>query len=580
MDNQERGSTPIRVFLLLATALLFWGIIFGSLNNEIGNPTLEIIHQILVGLGGFFIVLGFGSILKLRNQSSLSKNLVGTALILMGIQAILGQLLIRNRGEYWVSGILYGLSVTILGLIVGCITYLTLIHLQREKRLNYSSSFSRHAILGVFLGYVVLFSGVYLAVFGNRYSCIGWPLCEGGNLPENLGGWVVIIHRIVVAGVGLYLLWFNKQAWSKQKSQRLILTVSNLFVVLYFAQGFVGALKTIQDFPVYLLILHDATAVSLIAVGFILLIAVGVKSRTEEEESAEAAQSFDRKQKLKDLLAINKPVVVLLLLSTTIAGMVIGAGKFPSFDILIVTVVGGFLAAGGSSAINQYIDRDLDSLMTRTAKRPIPAGRLTPAEGLAFGVTALVVSFYLLAGFVNILTAILALIGMVYYVLIYSVYLKKRSVQNIVIGGGAGAVPPLVGWAAATGSLNLAAGFLFLIIFLWTPPHFWALALLRKKEYAAAGVPMMPVERGDEITQKLIFQYSVVLVFSTLTFWFLGLGGWIYFVGATILGLYLLYLARQVMVNGRNRTYHRMYKHSNYYLLLLFIVLAVDSMLL
>ena len=218
--------------------------------------------------------------------------------------------------------------------------------------------------------------------------------------------------------------------------------------------------------------------------------------------------------------------------------------------------------------------------MTRTAKRPIPAGRLTPAEGLAFGVTALVISFYLLAGFVNILSALLALIGMVYYVLIYSVFLKKRSVQNIVIGGGAGAVPPLVGWAAATGSLNLAAGFLFLIIFLWTPPHFWALALLRKKEYAAAGVPMMPVERGDEITKKLIFQYSVVLVFSTLTFWFLGLGGWIYFVGSSILGLYLLYLARQVLVNGRNRTYHRMYKHSNYYLFLLFVVLAVDSVIL
>ena len=579
MENQAKNFTLLRIYLFLASALLFLGIIFGSLNKEIGNPTHEISHQILVGLGGFFLLLGFVIILKSSRDNRLLIYLVGLALFLVGIQAVLGQILIKNPAEYWVSGILYGLSVTILGIIVGCITYISLIHLQRKERINYSSSFSKQAILGVVLGYVVLLSGVYLAVYGNRFSCMGWPLCEGGSLPDNTGGWIVFIHRIVVAGAGLYLLWFNKQAWSKQKSQRLILTVSNLFVVMYFAQGFVGALKTIQGFPVYLLILHDATAVSLIAVGSILLIAVGVKSRTEEEENEEAAQWFDTKQKMKDLLAINKPVVVLLLLSTTIAGMVIGAGKFPRFDILIVTVVGGFLAAGGSSAINQYIDRDLDSLMTRTAKRPIPAGRLTPAEGLAFGVTALVVSFYLFAGFVNILTAILALVGMVYYVLIYSVYLKKRSVQNIVIGGGAGAVPPLVGWAAATGSLNLAAGFLFLIIFLWTPPHFWALALLRKKEYAAAGVPMMPVERGDEITQKLIFQYSVVLVFSTLTFWFLGFGGWIYFVGSSILGVYLLYLARQVMVNGRNRTYHRMYKHSNYYLLLLFMVLALDSIL-
>lgn len=580
MKNQDKAIHLILIYLILAAAFLFLGIIFGSLNTEIGNPALEISHQILVGLGSGFLLIGFAISVNNIRHNRLMISLISTAMLFVGVQVGLGQFLIRNRAEYWVSGILYGLSVTIIGLIVGSIAYLSLRPLQRDDRLKFLSSFSRQTILGVFLGYIVLLSGVYLAISGNRYSCMGWPLCDGGSLPNDLGGWIVLIHRMVVGAVGLYLLWFNQQAWAKQKSQRLILTVSNLFVVLYFAQGFVGALKTIRDFPVYLLILHDATAVSLIAIGFVLLIAVGMKSRTEEEEIGEASQKFNRKQKMKDLLAINKPVVVLLLLSTTIAGMVIGAGKLPSFDILIVTILGGFLAAGGSSAINQYIDRDLDSLMTRTAKRPIPAGRLTPAEGLAFGVTALVIAFYLLAGFVNILAALLALAGMVYYILIYSVYLKKRSVQNIVIGGGAGAIPPLVGWAAATGSLNLAAGFLFLIIFLWTPPHFWALALLRKNEYAAAGVPMMPVERGDEVTKKLIFQYSVVLVFSTLTFWFLGLGGWIYFAGSTILGLYLLYLARQVMVNGRNRTYHRMYKHSNYYLLLLFIVLAADSVLL
>ncbi len=260
--------------------------------------------------------------------------------------------------------------------------------------------------------------------------------------------------------------------------------------------------------------------------------------------------------------------------------MIIGAGKFPEMDIFIVTVVAGFLAAGGSSAINQYIDRDLDRMMTRTANRPIPAGRLTPAEGLAFGITALVIAFYLLAGLVNILSALLALAGMIYYVVLYSIFLKKRSVQNIVIGGGAGAIPPLVGWAAATGTLNLAAFFLFVIIFLWTPPHFWALALLRKNEYENAGVPMMPVERGVAITKKLIFQYTIVLVFSSLTLWFLKFAGWLYLIGALSLGIYLIILANQVLVNGRNRVYFRMYRHSSYYLLLLFIFLAADSVLL
>lgn len=580
MKNLNQGLNQIRSSLLLASLILFLGIIFGSLNNETGIQSVEIIHQVLVALGGVGLLIGFISIIRFKTENNVLIIMASVALGFLVIQAGLGQILIRNRTEVWISGILYSLSVMVIGLLAGSVIHSVLIDPREKKKLAFSSSFSKQAIIGVILGFFVLLSGVYLAVYGSRYSCMGWPLCEGGALPDNPNAWIVLIHRMVVAGVGLYLIWFNRQAWSKQKSQRLILTVSNLFVVLYFAQGFVGALKTIQGFPIYLLILHDVSAVSFITVGFILLIAIGIKNRSEEGEKAEAAQSFDRKQKLKDLLAINKPVVVLLLLSTTIGGMVIGAGRLPDPNILVVTIIGGFLAAGGSSAINQYLDRDLDSLMTRTANRPIPAGRLSPAEGLAFGVTALVISFYLLAGFVNILTALLALFGMLYYVVIYSVYLKKRSVQNIVIGGGAGAVPPLVGWAAATGSLNLAAGFLFIIIFLWTPPHFWALALLRKKEYAAAGVPMMPVERGDEATKKLIFQYSVVLVISTITFWFLGLGGWIYLAGASILGLYLLYLARQVLVNGRNRTYYRMYKHSNYYLLLLFIFLAIDSVLL
>ena len=215
--------------------------------------------------------------------------------------------------------------------------------------------------------------------------------------------------------------------------------------------------------------------------------------------------------------------------------------------------------------------------MTRTSKRPIPSGRMTPAEGLAFGVTSLLVSFYMLAGMVNMLAALLSLAGMIYYVVLYSILLKKRSDQNIVIGGGAGAIPPLVGWAAATGSLNLTAGFLFIIIFLWTPPHFWSLALTRRNEYAAAGVPMMPVARGEDATRKQIYLYTIILVVATILMWVLGMGGVVYLVGAVVLGVYLLYMARNVWKNGRNKVYYKMYKHSNYYLLMLFIVLAVDA---
>jgi protoheme IX farnesyltransferase len=174
------------------------------------------------------------------------------------------------------------------------------------------------------------------------------------------------------------------------------------------------------------------------------------------------------------------------------------------------------MAAGGSGAINQFIDRGDDQKMQRTQKRPIPSGRLTPGEGLAFGVGLALASFFLMVAFVNFLAALLSLAGIIYYVLIYSIFLKKTTVQNIVIGGGAGAIPPLVGWAAATGSLNLPSLFLFAVVFMWTPPHFWALALVRRNDYARAGVPMLPVVRGEQETRWQIFVYTLELVGLTL----------------------------------------------------------------
>ena len=176
------------------------------------------------------------------------------------------------------------------------------------------------------------------------------------------------------------------------------------------------------------------------------------------------------------------------------------------------------------------------------------------------------------------LAGLLSLAGMVYYVILYSLFLKNRNEQNIVIGGGAGGIPPLVGWAAATGTLDITAGFLFLIVFLWTPPHFWALALLRKDDYASGGVPMMPVIRGERATQVQMFIYTLILVAASLLLWLLGEAGWVYLIGALVLGAYLIMLAWQVLNFGRNKSYYRMYRHSNYYLLLLFVVLAADAL--
>jgi protoheme IX farnesyltransferase len=278
-------------------------------------------------------------------------------------------------------------------------------------------------------------------------------------------------------------------------------------------------------------------------------------------------------------LGLTKPLIVALLLVTTYAGMVVAAHALPSLSLTFWTMLGGALAAGGSGAVNQYIDRALDKRMTRTAKRPIASGRMTAAEGLAFGLALLVLSFYIFAGFVNLLAALLTLAGMIYYIILYSMWLKHATVQNIVIGGGAGAIPPMVGWAAATGSLAIPALFLFAIVFMWTPPHFWALALVRQKDYARAGVPMMPVVRGEQATRWQIFIYTIELVVLTLLMPILGMAGSAFLVFALLLGALLIYAAWRVWRVGGNKIAWRMYRYSSMYLALLFTALVVDALL-
>jgi protoheme IX farnesyltransferase len=310
------------------------------------------------------------------------------------------------------------------------------------------------------------------------------------------------------------------------------------------------------------------------------VIAVGLAARSKEEERSDASILREPKEMFLDLLRLTKPIVVALLLVTTYAGMVIAGQAWPEFQVAFWALLAGFMAAGGSGAINQYIDRSEDIKMQRTQKRPIPAGRLTSAEGLAFGVALVLGSFYLMVAFVNLLAAILSLAGVIYYVLIYSVYLKKTTVQNIVIGGGAGAIPPLVGWAAVTGSLNVLSLFLFVLIFLWTPPHFWALALVRRYDYARAGVPMLPVVRGVQETQWQIFLYTILLVGFSLIPPVFGLGQMIYFIGAITLGCWLLVAAWKVWKYGGNKLAWKMYRYSSMYLAFLFITLMIDRLIL
>src|SRR6187551_3182798 len=279
----------------------------------------------------------------------------------------------------------------------------------------------------------------------------------------------------------------------------------------------------------------------------------------------------------RDYVTLTKPRIMSLLLLTGICGMFVGAQGVPPLGDLAALVVGLALACGGASALNHVIDRDIDALMgERTRARPVTSGRVPVSYALEFGLALSALSFVLLAGTVNVLTATLALVGNLFYVLVYTRWLKRTTPQNIVIGGAAGAVPPLVGYAAATGNLALPALWLFLIVFFWTPPHFWALALMIKDHYAAANVPMLPGTRGDAETTRQIVLYSVALVAFTLV-----VGIWLgplYTVAAAALGAYFLFLAHRLRADASRRNAVVLFHYSLAYLALLFVAAAIDPL--
>jgi heme o synthase len=281
------------------------------------------------------------------------------------------------------------------------------------------------------------------------------------------------------------------------------------------------------------------------------------------------------RQVVADYVTLTKPKVQTLLLLTTVATMLV-AGS-PSFELIVLTCLGGYLSAGGAGAVNHWFDRDIDAQMARTADRPVPSGRVAPGAALAFGLVLAALSLLELSLLVNVTAALLSFSGFLGYVFVYTVWLKRRTPQNIVIGGAAGAVPPLVGWAAVRGTVGGTAVLLFAIVFFWTPPHFWALSLLMKNEYAKVGVPMLPVVRGEAETRRQILLYSVLLYAVTQLPFCAGGFGAIYLVASLALGG--AFIAGAVLLYRRadRRSALKLYLFSLLYLALLFCAMVLDA---
>ncbi len=433
---------------------------------------------------------------------------------------------------------------------------------------SFSSSFTRltWSVSAVIL--LLTIAGGIVSKSGPTSACPAWTLC----LPGQFMALTHLVH-LGLAGIAAVLMaYLFAKAWREQRDEPILLPLTTVTAILYFGEAFVGLVEMGNGFPLHLVILHAFSAVSVWIALAALVLASGYRAQDGKSFASAGAH-----RRLKDFVTLGKPWIVALLLLTTLGGLVVGGRAWPTPQLALWTMLGGALAAGGSSALNQYIDRDLDKNMQRTANRPLAAGRLAAPEGLAFGLGLCLISYYLLADLVNVTAALLSLAGIFYYVIFYSLLLKKATVQNIVIGGGAGAIPPMVGWAAATGHLSLAAWILFLIIFMWTPPHFWALAIVRLKDYERAGVPMLPVVKGERTTRVQILVYTLVLVGITLLLPVIHATGPIYLVSALLLGMALIVAAWRVFTIPGNKVAWTMYRWSSMYLALIFLALMVDA---
>ena len=281
----------------------------------------------------------------------------------------------------------------------------------------------------------------------------------------------------------------------------------------------------------------------------------------------------------QNYIKLTKPRIIPLLLITAIGGMLLGAKEIPNITTILTVLIGGSLASGGASSINQYLEHDIDTKMSRTNDRPIATGTIKPINALIFGIVLNIISLFVFIIYTNLLSGLLAIGATIFYVVIYTIILKRSTHQNIVIGGAAGAIPPIIGWTAVTGSIGIPALILFAIIFIWTPPHFWALSLILKDDYAAAKIPMLPVVHGIEKTKKEIFKYSILVFITTLTLIFAENIGMIYMIPTFVLGLFFIYLSWDLLKSEEIKKAKSLFYYSMLYLSIIFIAIMIDSLI-
>jgi heme o synthase len=572
-----------------------WPLCHGQLLPPLGDAKawIEWVHRTLAALIGFEI-LGLALLAWVDHRERRSLLWPSVAAVgLVGFQAWLGRETVRlgNSGESVTAHLAAAM------ILVALLVFVT-VRAGFPARLGPGSDGQRFTLLAAFTAlatFALLLFGSHVTATDSALVFPDWPLMNGSLFPAltELSS-PHVLHRWVAAVVGAIVVAVAVIAARTQRERPTLVRLSVAAAGLFAIQVVVGGLQVLTQLSAWTQTLHLALG----AVIFAMLVGLAVTSFYSARVAVPGTdrgpgtiKTHTTRDQIRAYIALTKPRIIELLLVTTVPAMVLATRWVPGIDWgdwgwrVVWTLIGGTLAAGSANAINCYLDRDIDELMARTRRRPLPAHQVEPERAVAFGIVLGIVSFGVMAWTINLLAAFLTLLAIAFYVVVYTMLLKRSTPQNIVIGGAAGALPPVIGWAAVTGDVGIPALILFALVFYWTPPHFWALSLRIRKDYAAAGVPMLPVVRGIPETTRQIALYTVLMVAISLILWPVARMGLIYLGAAVGLGMAFIWQAVALWRRGHSEQAStqgaiRLYRYSISYLSLLFLAVAVDSIVL
>jgi protoheme IX farnesyltransferase len=589
-----------------------WPLCYGQWLPPLDNASawIEWFHRTLAAAVGLMVLAVLVVAVRHHRQRAIVLPAV-LALLFTAFQAYLGKVTVESGN----SGASVTAHLAMAMVVLASLVYIAL-RVRHPARLPSGGAVQRFTLLAAFAAlsvYALLLFGSHVTATGSALVFGGaWPLFPNGALvpafdpdPAIAGMQAAhVLHRLVAVVVGVIVLitaWVAWRrgadgSWGAVRARPVLLALSGTAAALFAAQVVVGAAQIVTTLAAWSVALHLALGAAiwalLVAAATYSYLTARMAAPSEsspdggagadgDEAAAEpaattTAAAMTAADRVRAYVALTKPRIIELLLVTTLPAMVLAARGIPRIDLMVWTLLGGTLAAGAANAVNQVVDRDIDLLMTRTRRRPLPANAISPEDALVFGLALGVVAFAELALLVNLLAAFLTLLAMAFYVVVYSLLMKRSTPQNIVIGGLAGALPPLIGWVAVTGDIALPALVLVGIVFYWTPPHFWALSMRLTRDYRAAGVPMLPVVRGVPETTKHIALYSCLMIALSLALFPVAQMGLLYLVGAAVLGGAFLYRAMRLWIEGTDAGAVRLYRFSTTYLAALFALIVLD----